>query len=895
MSRSRTGILLRSAHSLCSLPLVALAGIGAATAGMQPAYASEAQRERNFSIPGGPLSQSVLRYSDQATVQVVAKSEDLRGFKSQAVVGTYTAREALRRLIGDAPVHVEWVGPSTVALRAQPETAAKMPTASRSARLAAAPESAAPAMSQTPAEPGLSEIVVTARRREENPISTPVILSAVRSEDLEKRAITGLNEVAQVVPQLVIGNSQSVQGGSISLRGIGSSESNPFADQAVSFSIDGIQIARATVQRMAQMDLAQIAVYKGPQALFFGKNSPAGVVDIQTADPTDRLESRLSVGYGFKGEELKGDGYISGPLTDTLGARLAFFGSHLGGYARNSVADDPSYGKVRRDMPHDREMAGRLTLKFEPSDAFDARLKVSYNKLKTAGPAENQQLVDCPRGIAQLSPADDCRADANVVRPNLGSRFAALDPRYGNGVPFLSQDQWLTSLEMNYKFTDSLTLTSTTGYYVADTKYRDTLNGSLVPERLLANYQEFKDKEFSQELRLASDFGGPVNFLIGGYYQHTNLYDVFIAGMNANNPVIIANYNNAATQKGDAWSGFGQVMFDITPQLELSAGARYSYEKKKLSGEVFYLPVMTAVPSRSFDDVSPEVTLTYRPTDDLTFFGAYKEGFLSGGFNVSAVDLTGDRSYDPQYIKGGEVGAKAALLDRRLRLNLAAYSYRMTGLQVQSQVGITQVVTNAGKAKIEGAEFDFRWQTPLEGLNLTGALAYNHARYKVYTAPCYGGQTPAEGCNLNPSAAGVYRAQDLAGRPLVRAPRIVMSGGFDYEFPLTDALVFGLNGNASYTSKFYANPSDQPASLQKGYWLLDAGLKLGAADDAWQLDLIGRNLTNKYYITRANDVTFTGGGTGTPAGIHADVSAVPSRGREIMLRMTVNLGGFLNR
>lgn len=894
MSAINATILPFRLRGLCSASALTLAAISSSIALAAPALAAGAQEDHSFSIPRGTLATSVLTFSEQAKVQVIAKSEDLKGLQSSAVFGAFTAREALTRLVRNAPVAADWVSPSTVTLRSRAVVAQKISLRPQ-ARMAAVEQEGSPLGSLSPLVEDTSEIVVSARRREENPIRTPVVLSAVRAEELEQRGITSLNEVAQVIPQLVIGNSQSVQGGSISLRGIGGSESNPFADQAVSFSVDGIQIARATVQRMAQMDLAQIAVYKGPQALFFGKNSPAGVVDIRTADPTRKFDSRVSVGYGFKGNEVRGDGYISGPLTDTLSARLAFFGSTMKGYARNTAPASALYGPNRRDVPHDRELAGRLTLKFEPTSDFDAKLKVSYNRLRTEGPAENQQLVDCPLGVGQLSPQDDCQANALVVRPDLGGNFAIIDPRYSDGVPFLRQHQWLVSLEANYKLSDTLKLTSTTGYYLSSTKYLDTLNGSINPLRLLANYQEFKDKEFSQELRLASDFDGMVNFLVGGYYQHSNLYDVFIAALNAQTPAVILNYNNAATQKADAWSGFAQVMVNITPQLELSAGARYSYEKKRLSAEVFYLPVATIVPRRSFDDVSPEVSLTYRPSDDLTLFGAYKEGFLSGGFNVSAVDFTADRSYAPQYIKGGELGAKAALLDRKLRLNAAVYNYRITGLQVQSQVGITQVVTNAGKAKIEGAEFDLRWQAPVPGLVLTGAIAYNRARYQVYTAPCYAGQTPAQGCALNPSGTGAFRAQDLKGRPLVRAPEVVVSTGFDYRFPVSDGLQVSLNGNAAYTSKYFANPSDQPASLQNHYGLLDVGISLAASDDAWKLGLIGRNLTNKYYITRANDVTFTGSGTGTPAGVRADVSAVPSRGREIMLRATFNLGGLLGR
>lgn len=133
------------------------------------------------------------------------------------------------------------------------------------------------------------------------------------------------------------------------------------------------------------------------------------------------------------------------------------------------------------------------------------------------------------------------------------------------------------------------------------------------------------------------------------------------------------------------------------------------------------------------------------------------------------------------------------------------------------------------------------------------------------------------------------------GRPLVRAPEIVARAGFDYETSISDGLKLSLKANAGHTSRFYANPSDQPARLQRGCRLLDAGVSIAAEDDAWKLDLIGRNLTNEYYITRANDVTFTGSGMGTPNSIHADVSAVPSRGREIMLRATISLDGLGGR
>jgi iron complex outermembrane receptor protein len=862
---------------------------------MLPTAAQAQLQPKQFDIPAQNLGDALRQFGVQAARPIIFDESGVTGRTNPALKGRYTVDQALALLIAGSGLRASTGARGVIILKsAAAQTGASRPVARMESPQRQVDAGAVTASSQTSAasSPPVDDIVVTARRRDETSISTPVTLSAIGQAQLQGQAIASLDQIARVVPQLIVGNSQSVQGGSITLRGIGSSESNPFADQAVSFSVDGVQIARATVQRMAQMDLAQVAVYKGPQALFFGKNSPAGVVDIQTADPTPRFDSQGSAAYDAEGREWRGEAFVSGPLTDTLGARMAIYGSHMDGNTRNVTLADPVLGQLRRRAIRDREFAGRLTLKFAPASDFSARFKLSYNRLRTGGPTENQQLIDCPTGSAQLSPGDDCRLNFAVVHPNLGPRFAVIDPRYGDGVPFLTQRQWLTSLELDYALSDQFKLTSTTGFYRSSTKYRDTLNSATVRANLLANYQEFKDTEFSEEVRLASDLDGPVNFLLGAFYQHSKLYDVFIAARNADAPVVVANYNNAATQKADAFSGFAQVSWNITPTLELSGGGRYSHERKKLAGEIFYLPVRTAVPSRSFSDFSPEATITWRPTGETTLYGSYKRGFLSGGFNVSAVDLTADRSYGQQTIKGPEIGAKLALFDRTLRLNAALYDYDLKGLQVQSQVGITQVVTNAGKASVRGAEIDANWSTPVEGLSLTGAFSYNRARYDIYSASCYAGQTIAMGCNLNPSATGVFRAQDLKGRSLARAPEVIASAGLDYEKAVSAQLKARLNLKGTYTSSYYANPSLQAASRQEDYWLVDASFGIGSASGAWDVALIGRNLTNQLYIARANDVTFTGSGTGTAQGVLADVSAVPSRGRQIMLRLTIRPGEF---
>jgi iron complex outermembrane recepter protein len=158
----------------------------------------------------------------------------------------------------------------------------------------------------------MEEITVTARERDETLIDVPVVVTAVSGQALQQRGVTNLDGIARLVPQLLIGNqSGSVQGGNISIRGIAGPDSNPFGDQAVSFNIDGVQIAKGFVRRMADTDIAQVEVLKGPQALFFGKNSPAGIVSIRTADPTDTFEAKATVGYETEASEFRTEAFVA--------------------------------------------------------------------------------------------------------------------------------------------------------------------------------------------------------------------------------------------------------------------------------------------------------------------------------------------------------------------------------------------------------------------------------------------------------------------------------------------------------------------------------------------------------------------------------------------------------
>ena len=787
------------------------------------------------------------------------------------------------------------------------------------------------------AEEVKDEIVVSARRRDETLMDVPVVVTAVSGDTLADRGVTNLDGLARLVPQLLIApQGGSVQGGNISIRGIAGPDSNPFGDQAVSFTVDGVQIAKATVRRMSDFDIAQVEVLKGPQALFFGKNSMAGIVSIRTADPGNTLEVGGKVGYEFEGREMRGEGYVSTPLSDGLGLRVAGQYSTMKGYLTDQTPKNSVYFNDARS-PDVSNFGIRGTLKYDPGTNFDAKLKITYGEANQNGPAATTEFISCPLGARQFSfipvvgDNSQCTAGRNTVNAGYGPVVsqipATLNFYRPDGKNFSPQKQLLSGLVMNFRPSEKFTITSATGYYKVDLDQCQNYENSFAV--ILPSCNTYHNKEFSQELNFATDLGGAIDFTGGLYFADTDAttgsltylfggqFDLLFPGYGGpSTPAQVNNY--ILTQKGSAYSAFLQASFEPVEALEISAGARYSKEKKRLTdvrtgggiAEVFNPAIFKGILDAStvltttlntngyslakdhdsWDDFSPEVTITYRPTGDLTLFSSYKHGFLSGGFNSSSVNLSLpnlDLSYKPQTISGFEAGIKARVADGALLLNAAAYSYEIKDLQVVNFTNATSTIRNAAAAKVEGFEVDFNYRTPLDGLSIYGAAAYNRARYSSFPgAPCYNGQTPAQGCNI----VGGNPIQNLAGTPVARSPKLNLSGGFNADMPIGDSMTLGLTGGVTHSSSYLTDTTGAPNGRQPAYTLIDGSIRFGADDDRWQLALIGRNLSNKFYYVASTDVPFTGSGTGTAAGVLGDRFASVSRGREVMVQISFKFG-----
>lgn len=788
------------------------------------------------------------------------------------------------------------------------------------------------AAAQPQAQSRVSEIIVTARKRQESILNVPVVTTALPADTLERFQTTDLRDVATLVPGLALGGSVLSIGTQVSLRGVGTTAYDPGIDQSVSLNIDGLQLSQGLAYSSGFFDAGQVEVLKGPQALFYGKSSPGGVISIRTADPTNEVEVIARAGYEFEARERRGELIVSGPITETLKARLAGYYSNQDGFYKNIVRGEaplelpPLGGAVAsKRVPAQESWMIRGTVLWNPTDQFDARLKINNVKDLTTN-ASVLNLVNCPDGllgpggIPFINPADGCRKDRNLSTVDMDpSAYTGLT---NGGVGFVETTQSYGTLEMNIQPTDELTLTSQTGYYLLHSRSLFNASSSSFAGPTIAVTNGFRRRQWTQEFRLNSDYEGPLNFTAGAFFERGRFSDLvtLLGNQTIGFPALLQK--GVQTIHIDTDSVFGQLRYKIIPELELAAGARFTNERRvnepvdMTTGVPIAVPKpdpggigLTTRPKISARNWSPEVTLTWRPTDDMTYFAAAKRGYKSGSFNVATPPVPFvDNSFGDEKVTGGEVGMKSRWLDRSLLFNASGYYYEYKGLQVGSIIpvegGIPVTSTiNAGSSRVYGIEVEAVYNPPqIPNLTLNLAVNWNDTKFtQLDNVPCYGGQTVAAGCNLIFDASvnggqGGFTAQDLSGLPLVRAADWQANFGFDWQTDIGGDMKLIIANNNHYSSKYLVNLG--LPWYQKGFIKSDLSLTLQGPSDRWEVALIGKNISN--VLTSGNCTNFNGQGgllpgsqiTGAvtapfsgPSGID-EIGCWMDRGREVWIRLS---------
>lgn len=813
-------------------------------------------------------------------------------------------------------------------------------------------------------EEAAPDIVVTARMKNETLQEVPVTVAVVDGKTLNEFHATKPEDLTTRVPALNIQVGGSGSGGSIALRGVGSSAISSSFDSAIAFDFDGVQVSTMRLVQAGFFDVGQVELLKGPQSLYFGKSASAGVFSLKSANPTKTWQIGATGSYEFEERDKVINGYISGPISDTLGVRLAAQYNQISRFEQLQPGT-PAVNKQRGL----KDFVGRATLAWNPVSNFSANFKFQYTRNETDGAISNSEVFCGANGRADeiyllsgtvaIPAGYNCNInDQKYFLPDVNPALAKSPPlpqrakvANFNGVPFGETDLYFSRLRMDWDVTDKLRLSSTTGYVNLNAIDIDSYsyggvgpifspvanalglpigpflqgafklanppaflanNTSTTPSGVGSSDPNNKLEQFSQELRLASNFDGPINFMIGGFYEHRKFtFDTSEQAVNISllfpdpSTGYTFDYRRIHVTKTNAYSGFGSLTFKPTDQLEISGGVRYTKEDKTNTINIPYVHAFLqaigfvkngfASGPIKFDDdnVSPEATIKYKVTPNFNVFASYKTGFKSGGIDNSALpsnSLLGFASADPavraataagliyksEKAKGGEIGFKSELAGRTLTLNGTLFYYEFKNLQTQifNATAVQFITLNAGKAVTKGGELEMRWQTPVQGLTLSGAVSFLNSKYKSFVLP---------GADLK---LGTADDVSLSGRKLARAPDVSGNFAFDYRTPLGQSLILGLSGNMTYNSSYITNSSSFADYVQGSFATFDGRVSLGTEDGKYQLALVGKNIGNRVYTNTSGDRPFLApAGALVPKG--DDIILNQNRGRQVFIEASV--------
>jgi outer membrane receptor protein involved in Fe transport len=775
----------------------------------------------------------------------------------------------------------------------------------------------------------IEEVTVTARKREERVMDAPVAVSVMTEEDLERYNTRDLTQLSQQIPGLIIANGQGGgAGGNITIRGIGKppGTSDYGIDAPVSLVIDGMAFSRNHMIKTGFFDSEAVEVLKGPQALYFGKNSPAGVIAIRSKSPEVGGEMELNVraGYEFVTEDPTIEAGISLPIGEHLAVRFAARGQDMdGGYLKNTaqpldvtglypeqggepfLTGGPSY----KEFPAQSQSIWRLTTVWEPTDTFDATLKLfrSYTKRNDAGTIIQWMCADGEgANPAYLGFFPDPYQTCPDQKAKLRGNGALPPPAVADAAPFIDRDsrfhdkldQYMHTLQMNWEVGD-FTLTSVTGYW--DYRHREYTNYDYVSSGVVVSKQGESGEAFTQEVRLASSFDGPLNFTVGAFYENAErelnapvqiLPSVLFAGevpyvagsnpANANDEQYdgtYINYHQIWNNDIDSWSAFVSVDWEISDKLELSGGVRYTEEDREaIGGNVFensgflgFGPAdIVYNPKDKSDNWSPEFTASYHINDDLMVYGSYKTGFQSAGIsnpgtvpNLSSlpVEVQNDTLiFDETTIEGFEVGLKGTFFEGRMRADLAAFWYESEDLQVGIFNSNTTTFTlqNAAVAHNWGFEGNMLFQVN-DRLQVRLAGQYNHLEFDEWEdAGCH----PVDGalsrderlarsapdCHtvVDPETGADVTTQDLSG---VRygGPPFQANIGFTYDMPIMRDWRLSIDWDTIHHNKG-KRTLNQPFTEVPSRTVTNIGATLRQDSGNWEMGVICSNCFNELYV-----------------------------------------------
>jgi iron complex outermembrane receptor protein len=695
---------------------------------------------------------------------------------------------------------------------------------------------------------GIADIVVTAQKRAENIQDVPISITAISGDALASTQGTSLQALQGQIPNVQIDNfANTPQSAVFTVRGIGVIEPDPYAGNTVSIVVDGVPQFFSMGALLDLYDVNRIEVLRGPQGTLFGANTTGGVINVVTAQPTGKFGAQIKGVYGNY-NRFDVTGSIETPLIDdVLSFKVVGIHTQRKGWTTN-VVDGSDMGSKNLD-------AVRAYLRFTPAGDFDATLQGEYVNARNGSPiiingARPGEALYVAPGTAGMY-VSPCAGSGRCEAPN--KYFSA-----NNSVPDESNmDTYSGTLTMNWHNTPLGDLTSITGY--KHFKLREFTDQDGSPLFLNDTYRRTVGWQFSQELRTSVALTDTLDLIAGGFYlkdsyNHIQAYRLQFAA-----PGLLQT--NLQDQDNYSISGFAQAYWRATDRLKLQAGIRYSHERTRSAPSLItsignplgsnytgegnlVIGSFTTGGRKSWNNVGWKLGADYEIMDDTLLYASWARGFKSGGFTARVgVPADGANPFDPEKVDTFEAGVKADLLDRHLRINLAAFYTNYRDMQVAQIYFDRETSTqgnrilNAGKSEIKGFELE-AMAVPVEGMTLRGSLAYLDARYKefLYSDPLSG------------------QIIDLEGYRLQNAPKWNATFGANFVLPLGNGAELVTDVNYTYTaSKYYTAILDTQRSQIQPTHMVDGTLTYRPDGAAWSIGLWGTNLLDSRYLSTVYD------------------------------------------
>ncbi|MEL6364451.1 MAG: TonB-dependent receptor [Pseudomonadota bacterium] len=714
--------------------------------------------------------------------------------------------------------------------------------------------------------PMLDQIIVTSQRRETLLQDTSVAATAFSGENLEKDRVLSYEDLANVTTSLSF-TALSPLDQEFNIRGITNTRlDSPSADQSIGIFLDEVYVGRSGLFNADFFDIERVEVIRGPQGVLLGRNVVGGAINIITASPSFDPGGNITVSRGNFDETLV-RGFVTGGLTDTLAGRISFQSRTRDGFNQDILND--------RDLDNIESVQLRAQLLKESDESgFSARLIFEYMKDESNG--FHSVAIDGPDPNTQgpWSAAREAVGDA-LGRPLDIRESLPEHPQY-RGDPFetpqgLLREAYGFTLQLNQEIGDFATLQTISGYRKGDAfnLYDQTgigPNNGFVQTPTLFRFPVNEDEDiqqFSQEVRLVSAGDGALDWILGAYIQHDNVEkrDRFWAEVPL--PILTTLsgesewYNETDTT---SYAFFAQAGYRFSEMLRVVAGVRYTVDDKQgtvtgiaVEGGDAFNPTDTVALTplaatfsegdsftvgygEQWEEVTPQGTIEFSPTDNAFFYFTAARGYKGGGFEDDpANEAAAQSGYDPETVLSLELGAKLDFFDNRARLNVAAFSMDYQDLQVtQTDDGcLCNITDNAADAEILGVETELQ-VAATDNLLLWAGGTFLDTEYNEFI-----------------DSNGL----DNSGNFLQRTPEYQFNVGAELTtsaFGYTDAVT--LRVNYSHRGEMFWAPDN--LQTEDDFGLLDGRLVFAPLDANWRVSAWAKNIADELY--RTNIIAFFG-------------------------------------